>query len=62
MLVKNGVADIWGTIMDAREREACRVAVENVAGVKQVRDHLVWVEPMSGMIFPSEEDEAGETG
>ena len=27
-------------------------------GVKQVHDHLVWVEPMSGMAFPSAEDEA----
>jgi len=58
VVVKNGVAEIWGTIMDERERQACIVAVENVAGVKQVHDHLVWVEPMSGMAFPSAEDEA----
>ena len=36
------------------------VAVENVAGVKAVHDHLVWVEPMSAMAFPSPEDEAKE--
>ncbi len=58
VMVKNGVADLWGTILDERERQACIVAVENVAGVKQVHDHLVWVEPMSGMAFPSSEDEA----
>jgi CBS domain-containing protein len=58
VVVKNGVAEIWGTIMDERERQACIVAVENVPGVKQVHDHLVWVEPMSGMAFPSAEDEA----
>jgi CBS domain-containing protein len=58
VVVKNGIAEIWGTIMDERERQACIVAVENVPGVKQVHDHLVWVEPMSGMAFPSAEDEA----
>ena len=57
VVVKNGIAEIWGTIMDERERQACMVAVENVPGVKQVHDHLVWVEPMSGMAFPSAEDE-----
>jgi len=58
VVVKNGVADLWGTITDERERQACVVTAENTAGVKQVRDHLVWVEPMSGMAFPSSEDEA----
>jgi CBS domain-containing protein len=61
VVVKGGVAEIWGTIMDERERQACLVAVENVPGVKQVHDHLVWVEPMSGMAFPSAEDEARGT-
>lgn len=58
VVVKSGVADLWGTIMDERERRACLVATENVAGVIAVHDHLVWVEPMSGMAFPSSEDEA----
>ena len=58
VVVKDGVADIWGTIMDERERQACIVTAENVAGVKAVHDHLAWVEPMSGMAFPSAEDEA----
>jgi hypothetical protein len=31
---------------------------ENVAGVKHVHDHLVWVEPISGTAFASPEDEA----
>ncbi len=61
VVVKNGIAEIWGTIMDERERQACIVAVENVPGVKQVHDHLVWVEPMSGMAFPSAEDEARDS-
>ncbi len=58
VVVKNGVVELWGTVMDDRERRACIVAAENVAGVRQVHDHLVWVEPMSGMAFPSAEDEA----
>ena len=58
VVVKNGVAELWGTIMDERERRACVVTAENVAGVNEVHDHLVWVEPMSGMAFPSAEDEA----
>ncbi len=61
VVVKDGVAEIWGTIMDERERRACIVVAENVAGVRQVHDHLVWVEPMSGMAFASSEDDARET-
>ena len=61
IVVKNGSAELWGTITDERERQACIVAVENVAGVKAVHDHLVWVEPMSGMAFPSAEDEARDS-
>jgi len=60
VVVKDGVAEIWGTIMDERERQGCIVAVENVPGVKQVHDHLVWVEPMSGMAFASSEDDTRE--
>src|ERR1700720_2544274 len=58
VIVKDGVVELWGVVTDDRERQGLIVAAENVAGVKQVRDHLVWVEPMSGMAFPSTEDEA----
>jgi len=58
VVVKDGIAELWGTIMDERERRACVVTAENIAGVNEVHDHLVWVEPMSGMAFPSAEDEA----
>jgi CBS domain-containing protein len=60
VVVKNGVAELWGGILDERERQGLTVAAENVAGVKAVHDHLVWVEPYSGMTFPSVEDEATE--
>lgn len=56
VVVRNGVVDLWGTITDERERQALIVAAENVSGVKSVRDHLVWIEPFSGMaILPPEE-------
>jgi len=56
VIVRNGVAELWGTIFDERERNAARVAVENVSGVVGVKDHLVWVEPMSGMVIESPDD------
>lgn len=60
VVVKNGVAELWGIIVDERERQGLIVAAENIDGVKQVHDHLVSVEPMSGMAFASAEDEAKE--
>jgi CBS domain-containing protein len=56
--VREGVVELWGTITDERERAALIVAAENVAGVKKVHDHLVWIEPNSGFVVQSEEDEA----
>ena len=58
VVVHDGVAELFGIITDERERKGLIVAAENVAGVKKVHDHLVWVEPMSGAVFPSAEDEA----
>jgi CBS domain-containing protein len=60
VVVRNGVAELWGAITEERQRQALIVATENVAGVKEVHDHLVWVEPMSAMAFLSPEDEAKE--
>jgi hypothetical protein len=31
---------------------------ENVPGVKAVHDHLVWIEPTSGFVMRSDEDQA----
>lgn len=58
VVVHDGTVDLWGTIFYEREREALRVLVENIPGVKGVRDHLVWIEPWSGMAFdaPAEVD------
>jgi CBS domain-containing protein len=60
VIVNGGVAELHGVITDDRERAGLIVAAENVPGVKRVHDHLVWVEPMSGMAFPSSEDEASD--
>ena len=49
--VTNGVVDLNGVILDENEREALRVAAENVPGVKAVEDRLVWVEPVSGIVI-----------
>ena len=57
VVVKDGVVELWGTITDERERQAIIVAAENVAGVKAVRDHLVWIEPISGAVIYSLSDE-----
>ncbi len=49
VVVHDGVVELWGVIVDERQREALKVAAENIPGVKAVNDHLVWVEPTSGM-------------
>ncbi len=57
VIVKHGIVELRGAITDERERQAFVVAAENVPGVKAVRDHLVWLDGMSGMAFLSQEDE-----
>jgi hypothetical protein len=59
--VKGGIVELSGVILDDHERAACIVATENMSGVKEVHDHLVWVEPMSGVTFPSPEDQARQS-
>jgi CBS domain-containing protein len=56
VIVRDGVVELGGVIFDEREREAMRVAAENVPGVKSVRDHLVWVEPNSGFVIEAPEE------
>ena len=50
-IVRDGVIELWGSITDERARQALIVAAENVPGVKEVRDHLVWVAPSGGLAF-----------
>jgi len=57
--VRNGVVQLWGIIFDERQRGALRVVVENIEGVKDVKDHLTWVEPMSGLTIEGPDDRQG---
>jgi CBS domain-containing protein len=54
--VTNAVVDVWGTITNPDERRAICVIAENVPGVKQVHDHLVFVEPYTGTVIESPDD------
>lgn len=55
VVVRDGVVELWGAIVDDRQREALIVAAENIPGVKGVKDHLAWVEPASGAIIEPNE-------
>jgi CBS domain-containing protein len=55
-IVRDGVVELFGCILDDRERKALIVAAENIPGVKEVRDHLAYVEPTSGMVFYNSEE------
>ena len=56
VVVRDGVVELWGAVIDDRQRAALKVAAENIPGVKAVKDHLVWIEPTSGMVIESPED------
>jgi CBS domain-containing protein len=56
VVVRGGVVELWGVIVDERQREALNVAAENIPGVKAVEDHLTWVEPMSGIAIEPKND------
>ena len=55
VVVHDGVVELWGVIIDERQREALKIAAENVPGVKAVKDHLVWIEPTTGMTIEPED-------
>jgi CBS domain-containing protein len=59
VIVRNGTVELWGTLLDERKRRALILAAENVRGVKAVRDHLVYVEPISGMTIGPPEQAPG---
>jgi CBS domain-containing protein len=57
IVVRNGIVELWGTITDERQRQAITVAAENIPGVKGVRDHLAWMDSMSGAVLLAPGDE-----
>ena len=58
--VNAGTVDLSGTLTDERERNAIVVAVENIPGVASVRDHLVSIEPLTGYVVYSPDEEAAQ--
>ena len=50
---RGGVVTLSGVIHDQRLRGAIRVAVENLAGVVAVDDHMVFVEPLMASFGPN---------
>jgi CBS domain-containing protein len=56
VVVHDGVVELWGVIVDERQRDALKVAAENIPGVKAVKDHMIWIEPTSGMTIEPPEN------
>ena len=54
--VRNGVVHLHGIITSDHARQATVVAAENTAGVKEVHDHLCFVDGYSGFYVESPED------
>jgi CBS domain-containing protein len=53
---RNGIVHLHGIIANDRSRQASIVAAENMAGVKDVHDHLCLVDTYSGFYIESPED------
>jgi CBS domain-containing protein len=49
VVVRDGVVELFGVITDERQRHALIVACENIAGVLSVKDHLCWIDPVTGV-------------
>ena len=56
--VANGVVTFGGAITDERLRDGLKVIAENTPGVTAVRDHMAWIEPNSGVVIPTDDDDA----
>jgi hypothetical protein len=54
--VKDGIVDLWGSFTAYQQDQAAIVAAENVPGVKSVRSHLAWVDPMFGLVVYSPDE------
>ncbi len=56
VVVHDGRVDLWGSLFEERERQALRVLAENVPGVREVHDHMVWIEPIMGAVLQAPEE------
>jgi CBS domain-containing protein len=57
VVVKNGVVELWGTILEGSQGEALKVCAENIPGVRSVVSRLTWVDTASGLVL-GEPDQA----
>jgi hypothetical protein len=51
VVARDGVVDLWGEIVNERQRATLKVAAEDIPGVKTVKDHMVWIEPNNGIVL-----------
>jgi CBS domain-containing protein len=62
VVVRDGVVALWGTITEEKHGEGLKVVAENIPGVNKVVNHLTWIEPVSGMILSSPDEDARGVG
>jgi len=55
--VRDGVVTFAGAVTDERLREGLRVVAENTPGVVGVHDQTCWIEPNSGAVLASGEED-----
>lgn len=53
---RNGIVHLYGIVVNPNSRQAAIVAAENITGVKEVHDHLCFVDSYSGFYVESLED------
>jgi CBS domain-containing protein len=56
--VREGKVQLRGTIADERQRDALKVLVENVPGVREIHDHLICLDPIGATVLQSREEAA----
>lgn len=59
VIVRDGVVHLHGIVANDSSRQAAIVAAENVTGVKEVHDHLCFIDHYSGFYVEAGEDIAG---
>jgi CBS domain-containing protein len=58
IIVRDGVVHLNGVLLNNEEIQALSVMAENIPGVKEVRNHVAFCDPMSGMILSPPDDSA----
>jgi CBS domain-containing protein len=58
VIVRDGVADVWGGVETESERQDVRVVVENVPGVTAVKDHIYVMSPALRHLLGADNEES----